>query len=333
MSLNFSTICGALTPEQQEIANRCIATLTEMGNFKVKELFKPELLNVHARTDFPATAKEAVLLDTEATGKDSLTAGLLELGMVKFAYDPDTCEVLGVTGVFSQMEDPGIPIEPEASLVNGITQEMVEGKAINDEEVLQFMAGTVLVIAHNASYDRPLAERRFPFFAEWAWACSYREVDWVRTWGPGASLELLANKQGFFFNAHRAFTDCFALLRVLATEPPEESGMETPFKQLLANARKTEKTIYATNAPFERKDLLQKRGYRWDPGTTPGSHKSWHTSVTTAEEFEEEMAWLCETIYNRRQCMVPVEVRTAKVRYSARHNPAPHLEWPVPPAE
>lgn len=329
--MQFSTTSLSLKKTGHTItqANELIGQLLGMGEapqFRVLELFDPKELVVHSRQDFPADAKEAVVVDTETTGKDAETAGLIELGMVKFCYHPKTMEVYGITGVFSELEDPGMEISAEASMVNGLTNEMVKGKAIKDEDVTDFLAGTVLAIAHNAGYDRPVCERRFPIFKDIAWACSYKEVNWLATWGPGAGLESICAKQGFFYVAHRAVTDCFALLRALCEAPPATSEMPSALVQLFDSARKPSYRIWATNAQFEKSSLMKERGYRWNPGTTPGTMKAWCTSVTR-QELDSEMYWLGETIYDYRSVMLPVEQLTAKVRYSSRYVQPVYQTW------
>lgn len=331
MAYNFDTIEKSLTPEQFAAHNKLKAQLEQLGVIRPLELFNPQHLEVRAREDFPADAREGVILDTESTGKDAEVAGILELGMVKFVFDPQTYEVLGITGVFSDMNDPGIPIEPEASLVNGITQEMVEGKKLDADAIASFVAGSVIIIAHNAPFDRVLVERFFPVFAEFHWACSLRQVDWVRTWGPGASLESISTKQGFFFEAHRAFTDCFALLRCLAEQPLFADAPGTALSQLIQNARKTQLRLSAANSAFATGPLMKARGYRWEPGNAQGSIKAWHFDTSSREELEQEMAWLVENVYNNRSTMFPTQKLTGKNRFSNRHSQAVYHQWP--PAE
>lgn len=330
--MQFHTVGTVLEKHGQEpgAGAELIKKLLSLGpkaQYRVLELFDPSELKVHSREDFPVEAKEAVIADTETTGKDAETAGLLELGMVKFCYNSTTMEVYGVTGVFSQLEDPGIEISPDAARVNGITQEMVAGHKIADEEVNSFLAGVGLVIAHNARFDRVVCERRFPVFAELPWACSYKEVNWLETWGPGASLESICFKQGFFFVAHRAFTDCFALLRALCEEPPAESGKPSGLKQLFASARQPSYRVWASKAHFDQSPLLKERGYTWNPGTAPGSMKAWNTMVQDPE-LQAELDWLGNTIFGGKEVILPVERLTAKTRYSSRFTRPNYLQWP-----
>jgi DNA polymerase-3 subunit epsilon len=55
------------------------------------------------------------------------------------------------------------------------------------------------------------------------------------------------------------------LLEVLASPLPSEAGL--PFKHLLASARKSLLRIWAESSPFDMKDVLKARGYRWNDGT------------------------------------------------------------------
>ena len=67
---------------------------------------------------------------------------------------------------------------PEAITVHHITDEMVKGKRFDDTAVAQLLEGVSLVIAHNAKFDRPFLETRFPLFIKTPWACSIRDVAW-----------------------------------------------------------------------------------------------------------------------------------------------------------
>ncbi|MGX9425253.1 MULTISPECIES: exonuclease domain-containing protein [Bradyrhizobium] len=53
--------------------------------------------------------KTAILLDTETTGLDTRKNEIIELGMVKFDYLPDS-RIAGVRDVFSAFNEPSEPI-------------------------------------------------------------------------------------------------------------------------------------------------------------------------------------------------------------------------------
>ena len=98
----------------------------------------------------------------------------------------------------------------------------------------------------------------------------------------GFKLGYLLNDFGYFHNGHRAINDCHALLHLLAQPLPRSRRLAMSI--LLDNARKTEFQLWAENAPFEFKDVLKARGYRWD-----GAARCWYIVLDeTALPAEEE---------------------------------------------
>jgi DNA polymerase-3 subunit epsilon len=117
-----------------------------------------------------------------------------------------------------------------------------------------------------------------------------------------------------FHDAHRAVDDCRALLEILASTLPktERSALST----LLSQARRKTVRIWAEYAPFELKNELKKRRYRWSDGSD-GRPRSWYVDVDEADEANE-IAFLCKEIYCRE-----IEFRTQPVtaltRFSNRN--------------
>jgi DNA polymerase-3 subunit epsilon len=252
----------------------------------------------------------AVILDTETTGTDYTQDRVIELGMVAFDYCPHTGMIGDVHGTFNQLEDPGFPIPPESTKVHHITDDMVAGKHINDDEVEAFIASASLIIAHNSRFDRRFVEPRFPIFKSKPWACSFAHIDWAAEGLGSSKLEFLAYRSGFHYEGHRASTDCHALLEVLHCAPTE-SGM-LPMKQMLDNARLKEYKVSALLAPFESKDLLKARGYRWN-----AERKVWHTFIQEPA-FTAEAEWLKSEVYNDKKCKIERESIDAFNRFSDR---------------
>ena len=155
----------------------------------------------------------------ETTGLDQRKDEVVELGMVKFDYLPDG-RIAGLRDVFSSFNEPSEPIPPEVTALTGITNEMVAGQRIDEVAVSSFADDAVIVIAHNASFDRKFAERYWPIFQRKAWGCSATEVEWRKHGFEGSRLGYLLNGAGFFHQAHRAVDDCHALLEILALELP-----------------------------------------------------------------------------------------------------------------
>jgi DNA polymerase III subunit epsilon len=146
------------------------------------------------------STKTGILLDTETTGLDPRKDEIIELGMVKFDYLPDG-RVVGVRGVFSSFNEPFIPIPTEVTVLTGITDEMVAGQRIDEAAVSAFVEDAVIVIAHNAGFDRKFVERYWPVFERKAWGCSATEVEWRQPGFEGSRLGYLLNGAGFFHQA------------------------------------------------------------------------------------------------------------------------------------
>lgn len=254
---------------------------------------------------------KGVIVDTETTGFNQDTDKIIEIGLVVFEYDPETGQAYRVLETYGCLEDPGITITPEITEVTGITNEMVAGHRIDDAKVAALVAGASLVIAHNAKFDRPFLEQRFPVFETLPWGCSFAQVDWVGEGLGARKLDYIAFQFGFFFDAHRAEADCLALLQILQQDLPKSHTKV--MKSLLDQLPQKDWTVYAVNAKFETKDLLKEREYRWDAG-----RKIWHRTLTGTDAITSEVAWLKESIYGGRDVTLDFEVRDALLRYSKR---------------
>ena len=285
-----------------------VLTWLNSQDYRVTKPFTPRTSYSDALP--PAKLLKAAILDTETTGINQLTDKIIELGIVIVEYAPDTGQVYRVLETFDELEDPGMPIPPESTKIHNITDEMVKGKKINDEAVEHLLSDVSLIIAHNATFDRGFTEARLPFFQKKAWACSYAQMPWKAEGFGAASLEFLAYRFGFHFTGHRASVDCHALLEVLQSDLPV-SGIKV-FKMLLDKARTPDIKVWALNSPFETKDKLRERGYRWD-----GERKLWNKAVSN-DEMSLETEWLKAEVYNNRAFKIEQEKMDAYNRFSTR---------------
>lgn len=261
----------------------------------------------------PATpdTRRVLVLDTETTGLSHQADKIIELAMLLVQVDADTGLPFGLVDILEGFEDPGMPIPPVATEVTGIDDAMVQGHRLDDAQVAAMVARADLIVAHNAGFDRPFVEARFPVFAGKAWACSFADIDWKAAGAGSSKLSALAQDHGWFYDAHRAQVDCHALLQVLARPVPKTTT--TGLAQLIAAANSPSFKLRATGAPFESKDQLKVRGYRWD-----AEARVWFCTLADAQRLEDELAWLKAEVYGRRSARVDVEALDSLVRYSAR---------------
>jgi DNA polymerase-3 subunit epsilon len=257
-------------------------------------------------------AKTGVLLDVETTGLDQRKDEIIELGMVKFDYLSDG-RIAGLRDVFTAFNEPTIPIPLDVTALTGISDEMVAGQRIDEAAVASFVDDAVIVIAHNAGFDRKFAERYWPIFEQKAWGCSATEVEWRKHGFEGSRLGYLLNGAGFFHQAHRAVDDCHALLEILAFELPTTGA--PALAALLDQARKRTMRVWAEQSPFELKDSLKRRGYRWSGGSD-GVPRSWYIDVDESK-LDDEIAFLKAEIY-LRDVEPRLQTLTAFDRFSVR---------------
>lgn len=254
---------------------------------------------------------KGVVLDTETTGFDVENDRVIELGMLLFEFDPVSGAIHQVLEVFDELEDPGFEIPPASIAVHHITDDMVRGKRIDDARVAGFLKNVDVVIAHNASFDRPFVEARWPVFETLNWGCSIKDIDWREEGFGSAKLEYLLSTQGYFYEAHRAETDCWALIALLNQVLPQ--SQQTALLALLEKLNQAQQKVYAINSPFETKDMLKARGYRWSPDL-----RCWSRVLASAPDMQQELSWLKKNVYGDRNARVEVESLGGKVRYSNR---------------
>jgi DNA polymerase-3 subunit epsilon len=263
--------------------------------------------------DAPSMGRTRVLiLDTETTGLDQSKEKIIELAMLRLDVDDATGRPMGPLLVFDELEDPGRAIPIEVVALTGITDDDVRGKRLDEARIAAILEGVDVVIAHNAGFDRPFCEARIPQFRDLSWACSFADIDWKAQGRSSSKLEALALELGWFYDAHRAEMDCHALLAVLCAplpQTPERNGMAT----LLAAALRPALRLYATHAPFDAKDLLKARGYRWN-----AEQKVWFTRISDQAALEAECEWLKADVYGGRNAVIAIEQSDALAKYSSR---------------
>ncbi|MBR0936132.1 3'-5' exonuclease [Bradyrhizobium jicamae] len=291
-------------------------TLAEIAGMLERSPDYRVLRRLVPRSDFTPSdgqsTKTAVLLDVETTGLDPARDEIIELGMVKFTYLADG-RIGRVTDTFSCFNQPSIAIPPEITALTGITDEMVEGHSLDEARINEFASDAVVVVAHNAGFDRKFMERYAALFINKAWACSVSEVEWRGHGFEGSRLSYLLMKAGLFHEAHRAVDDCLALLEILAITLPQLD--RTVLSVLLERARRKTIRIWAEQSPFELKDALKRRGYRWSDGAD-GRPRSWYIDVDESNQ-DTEIEYLQKTIY-QSDIEIRIQALTAFDRFSAR---------------
>lgn len=294
------------------------AQLEASGHYRVLRRF--ECPGVYWEED-GSELRRGVFLDVETTGTDPSKDEIIELAMVPFEYCA-AGRVYRVGSGFSGLRDPGKPLPPFVSELTGLKDEDLRGKRIDPSQVAEFLDGVSLVVAHNAAFDRPFFERAFPGSSGLPWACSQREVPWHAFGVEGRKLEYIAYRAGVYFDGHRAEVDCQVGVHVLAQDWAGDGS--TALSRLLESCERVDARLWALESPFDLKDHLKARGYRFD-----GPRKTWYRDLD-AQAIEAEKAWLARNIYAdllRRRGKVKLSATyvTARERYGPALEPVEEI--------
>jgi DNA polymerase III subunit epsilon len=292
-------------PNYAETTETMARTLEATGNYKILRRLVPRAAEPRSATD-----RIGLIIDLETTSLDTERNEVLEIAAIKFGYADD--RITSVIDTFQAFQQPSAPIEPAITALTGITDAMVEGHHVDSTALEQFVADSHIVIAHSAAFDRKVAERHWPFFANCHWACSATGIDWKAHGLSGAGLTYLLSECGLFHDAHRALDDCHAVLEILALDLPgtEQSGLAA----LLDRARRPQHRIWADGAPFALKDALKQRGYRWNDGTD-GRPRSWYVDV---DDTSVELDYLRKHIFQKDDMGIVCQTITSLDRFSNR---------------
>ena len=285
------------------------ATLEATGDYRVLRRLKPRHM-VNPPDGSPT--RLGMFLDLETTGLDPVKDEIIEMAMVPFTYGLDG-RIFEIRETFQRLRQPSAPIPPEITALTGIDDAMVAGHVIDPADVARFAGPAALIVAHNAGFDRKFAERFSDVFTTKAWACSQSQIGWAAEGFEGTKLGYLVAGQGLFFDRHRAIHDCLAGIELLA-RPLPKSG-ELAMARLLEQARRRTCRIWAEHSPYDFKDILKARGYRWSGDDHPRP-RIWFRDV--AEELlDGELAFLRLEIY-QREADIPVTYIAAYDRFSDR---------------
>lgn len=225
---------------------------------------------------------KGLIIDLETTGIDAENDKIIEIGIVEFVVsDEHSCPA--ITNMYGEVEDPKIPLSDEIKSITGLDDYMLQGRSIDWKRVRELIDSSAIVIAHNVDFDRGFLLKR-PELAgiDPHWACSMKHIDWGKHGFKTRALNYLAADHGFVNAfAHRALFDCATTFRLI-----------TPyFGELVSKSYMKEFRVFATAAPFEAKDKLKSRSYRWD-----AAKRVWYKSVME-DTIEDERAFLASEVY------------------------------------
>jgi len=262
----------------------CAEQLNQSDNYQVLTRLQPKTI---FNEPTPDNCHRICIIDTETTGLDTENCEIIELGYQVIEFD-SSGHFYRVLCAKNFLNEPEGEISAEVTRVTGLTLNDVQGHQIPWEEVEADIASVQLCVAHNAGFDRPILERYHDLFINKIWGCSVAQIDWTNLADVGSkSQEFLCWKIGqFFYSAHRALDDVQALCQLLSL--PISDTQQPALSFLLHAVRQSKSLVKASGAPFDIKDDLRSRGYRWNV-----SERVWQKVMEDAQ-LQDELAWLIE---------------------------------------
>ncbi|WP_277296779.1 exonuclease domain-containing protein [Succinatimonas hippei] len=196
-----------------------------------------------------------IFLDTETTGlteKDKI----IELGLISCSCCLKSGRLLSIDKTYSATEDPRLSLNEKIVELTGITDDQIQDTSFNEDEIKRFLRGSCLIVSHNAAFDRPFFERRFPQLKNLSWGCTL-SLEWGN-YLPGSkrSLVSLMNSAGYTFTAHRAVNDALAVIWLMYVQPDA-------FKDLLSTVKNGwSKVILQPDRHYQKRSAAKTPSFR-----------------------------------------------------------------------
>ena len=282
----YEAINGSMSFPSDKSCEQAAALLDSCTGYKILRKLRPV---THFHVALPGRKSSiGVAVDVETTGLDSDADKIIELAIQRFRFD-ELGRIIEVELPRIWREDPQCELDPRITKLTGLTRDMLEGQTIDEQAARDMLLSADLIVAHNAAFDRPFIDKRLSIAAGKAWACSMAELDWLELGFDGRSLAYLVAQCGWFYEGHRAENDILALIYLLAHDLPNG---RTILAELIDCSSRASYQVNAVNAPFEAKDILRARGYRWN-----GIKRFWSKDIPEIERTSED-SWLKENVYS-----------------------------------
>jgi len=217
---------------------------------------------------------KAICIDIETTGFDVDTNDLISLSWVKFEFSGEDYSIHKIISSGTMYNEPSSPISEETEMMTGITQEMVDGHVITNQDVEGLFGDCEFAVAHNAKFDRTFFDKMFD--AEIIWACSMADVDWkAKYWLPSLSLAvMLAYLNNWHFEHHNSEADTWASFWLIQREGILEELVKKVFTRSF--------NLNVKKSSFNDKDRLKQEGAKWNPDA-----KNWYFAGMTSKDAIE----------------------------------------------
>lgn len=200
--------------------------------------------------------------------------------------------------MISQLDVFAAPVSPTVAQAARPSVAANDMRGADDEDMARHLEAIGNYRILRKLQPRPEFPRQWVIVDTEATGPNYRtdeiiEIAWPARGFEGIKLGYLIRQSGYFHEGNRAVADCFALLEALGQIRPD--AIVTPFVELYQASQRSRVRIFAENSPFDTKDHLKARGYRW-ADVSDGRLKSWRVGLSE-EKLDEELHFSRLEIY------------------------------------
>lgn len=159
------------------------------------------------------------IIDLETMGLFYKTDKIIEIGILIISLD-DKFQFRGAHYAYNCFQYPGKPIPDKIVEITGITDKMVRNQKIDWDHVMDLVEDVDYVLCHNASFDRKFLENQTPelvakIFRDKKFGCTKKGIDWGNQGYTCDKLDYLNWANEYFYESHRALSDCWATLNIV----------------------------------------------------------------------------------------------------------------------
>ena len=246
---------------------------------------------------------KAAFIDFETTGLVATFDKVIEGCVILMEYDENN-NLTKLVDMYESFNDPQIDIPENIIKITMITNDLVKGKVLEWSKFNSLIDQADVVVAHNVKFDKSFLIQQGGYKGIKKYGCSMDMIDWKSKHGQDCrKLGHLAFEHGLIAEkSHRAIDDVKLLIKLLKQKTKGNPEI-TYFQEMMGKLNDKMFVIDAIAAPYEKKDLLKEKGFRWN-----AQHKYW-TKKVPESELKEMVGFLTKNVYplNRYKAEVKEE--------------------------
>lgn len=255
------------------------------------------------------------IIDLETLGPDPKVDPIIELGILKGAFTSND----GIIQIMdSYQNNSHLPLDTSTPIDN-LSERMMQTfnqQAIDWEKVFELINNCDLIICYNSKLKRSFLENQTPEniqtkCKDLPFGCLLKDIDWTKKPFEANTLKLLNYELGYFYDADKILTRCWAALNCLI-------NVNDAFNELINNIKKRTVVLCLDPKLLDRTSLLKLRKYTYSDGSKRFP-QCWWISITE-EDLGHEIAFLENVVFERKGIAEKLScyLIPAKMKHSSR---------------